>query len=117
MQYEHIQKSPLYMTLIGVGIATRIAGWRIPDRFVQITVLCSGSVMFLLTLCFRELKVSDKNDRLVICFGPLGVFVEDATDENTIPGSGTYRKIPVDAHAVAGLHDQLGSDDLDLMPW
>jgi hypothetical protein len=74
MQYDHTQTSPLYLILVGVGIALLVGAWLTPEWFVQIILLCSGGLMFILALCFRQLTVSDEGDRLLICFGPLPLF-------------------------------------------
>lgn len=71
MQYDHTQKAPLYLILVAVGVAMLIAGWLAPEQVVQIILLSSGGLMFLLAQCFGHLTVSDENDRLLICFGPL----------------------------------------------
>ena len=74
MQYEHTQKAPLYLILVSVGVAMLIAGWLAPELVVQIILLSSGGLMFLLAQCFGQLTVSDENDRLLISFGPLPLF-------------------------------------------
>ena len=74
MQYDHTQTSPLYLLLIGVGIAMFVGGWLTPEMVVQIILFCSGVLMFVLALSFRELTVSDESDRLRIGFGPLPLF-------------------------------------------
>ncbi len=51
-----------------------IGAWLTPQLVVQIILLCSGGLMFLLALCFRQLTVSDEVDRLLICFWPLPLF-------------------------------------------
>jgi len=74
MQYEHTQTAPLYLILVGVGIAMLIGGWLTPELVVQIILFCSGMLMFLFALSFRQLTVSDEGDRLLIGFGPLPLF-------------------------------------------
>ena len=74
MQYDHTQHAPLYLILVGVGIAMLIAGWLVPEQIVRIILLSSGGLMFLLAQCFGQLTVRDDNDRLLICFGPLPLF-------------------------------------------
>lgn len=74
MQYDRTQTAPLYLILVGVGITMIVGGWLTPDWIVRIILFCSGGLMFLLALCFRQLTVSDKGDRLLICFGPLPLF-------------------------------------------
>ena len=74
MQYNHAQTSPVYMILVSVGIAMLIGGWLTPELAVQITLFCSGGLMFVLALSFRELTVSDVGDHLRIGFGPLPLF-------------------------------------------
>ena len=74
MQYHHTQTSPLYLIIVAVGIGMLIGGWLTPEWIVQIILLCSGGLMFLLAMCFRQLTVSDEDDRLLVCFGPLPLF-------------------------------------------
>jgi hypothetical protein len=74
MQYDHTQYAPLYLILVGVGIAMLVAGWLVPEQIVRIILLSSGGLMFLLAQCFGQLTVRDENDRLSICFGPLPLF-------------------------------------------
>ena len=74
MQYDHTQSAPLYLLLVGVGIAMIVGGWLTPELVVQIILVCSGMLMFLFALSFRQLTVSDEGDRLLICFGPLPLF-------------------------------------------
>jgi len=74
MQYDHTQTAPLYLLHVGVGIAILIGGWLTPEVVVQIILYCSGGLMFLFALSFRQLNVSDEGDRLLISFGPLPLF-------------------------------------------
>ena len=74
MQYDHTQHAPLYLILVGVGIAMLIAGWAVPEQIVRIILVSSGGLMFLLAQWFGQLTVRDENDRLSICFGPLPLF-------------------------------------------
>ena len=74
MQYHHTQTSPLYLILIGVGLAIVFGGWAIPDSTTRSIVLGSGVVMLLLAVSFRHLAVRDEGERLLICFGPLPLF-------------------------------------------
>lgn len=74
MQYDHTQNAPLHLLLVGVGIAMLIGGWLTPELVVQIILFCTGLLMFLLALCFRQLTVSDEGDGLLISFGPLPLF-------------------------------------------
>ena len=74
MQYDHTQFAPLHLLLVGVGIAMLVGGWLTPELFVQMILFLSGGMMFLLALCFRQLRVCDEGDRLLISFGPLPLF-------------------------------------------
>ena len=74
MQYDHTQTAPLYLILVAVGIAMFIGAWLVPEQLVQIILLSSSGSMFFLAQCFGKLTVSDENDRLSICFGPLPLF-------------------------------------------
>jgi hypothetical protein len=58
MQYDRTQTAPLYLILVGVGITMIVGGWLTPDWIVRIILFCSGGLMFLLALCFRQLTVS-----------------------------------------------------------
>ena len=74
MQYHHTQKALLYGILILVGIAMFVGASLVPEKAVQVTLLVSGGLMFLLAFCFRQLTVCDEGDRLLIAFGPLPLF-------------------------------------------
>ncbi|MBP89728.1 MAG: hypothetical protein CMJ64_23985 [Planctomycetaceae bacterium] len=74
MQYDHTQTAPLHLLFVGVGIAMLVGGWLTRELVVQIILYCSGGLMFILALSFRQLTVSDENDRLLISFGPLPLF-------------------------------------------
>ena len=74
MQYNHTQNAPLYLILVGVAIPMFIGGWLFPEQLVQVILLSSGGLMFLLAQCFGKLTVSDEIDRIVISFGPLPLF-------------------------------------------
>jgi hypothetical protein len=50
MQYDHTQTAPLHLFLVGVGITVLISGWLAPELVVQIILICSGLLMFLLAL-------------------------------------------------------------------
>jgi hypothetical protein len=74
MRYDHTQRAPLYLILVGVGLAILVAAWLTPLRIVQIVLLCSGGLMLLLAASFRQLTVKDEGDHLLIEFGPLPLF-------------------------------------------
>ncbi len=74
MQYDHTQTAPLYLILVGVSIAMLIGGWLFAEQVMQIILLSSGGLMFVLAQCFGRLTVSDEYDRIAICFGPLPLF-------------------------------------------
>lgn len=74
MQYQHTQSSPMFLILIGTGVAIFFGGWAVPETTVRAILLVSGSVMLLLAISFRHLAVRDEGDKLLICFGPLPLF-------------------------------------------
>ncbi|GAH10478.1 unnamed protein product [marine sediment metagenome] len=74
MQYDHTQKAPIHLILVGIGTAMFIGAWLTPEQIAQIILLCVGALVFVLAMCFRQLTVSDEGDRLRICFGPLPLF-------------------------------------------
>ena len=51
-----------------------VAAYEVPHWVLQLVFIGSGVLMFLISLCFRELTVRDENDGLLICFGPLPLF-------------------------------------------
>jgi len=74
MQYDHTQSAQLYLLLVVVGIGMLIGAWLTPAETMQIILASSGAVMFVLAVSFRQLRVSDELDRLLISFGPLPLF-------------------------------------------
>ena len=58
MQYDHTQNAPLYLILVGVGIAMFVSGWLVPEQIVQIILLSSGGLMFVLAQCFGRLRMT-----------------------------------------------------------
>lgn len=74
MQYCHTQTAPLYLLLIAVGLGMLSGAWLVPEQTVQIILVSSGGIMFLLAISFRQLTVSDEMDQLLISFGPLPFF-------------------------------------------
>ena len=45
MRYDHTQRAPLYLILIGVGMAILVAAWFTPIQIVRIILLSSGGVL------------------------------------------------------------------------
>jgi hypothetical protein len=76
MQYDHTETAPLYLILVGVGIAMLIGGWLTPELIVPTGSksnqrsdsgeasgrrLCSGGAFSI-----RQFSVGDEGDRLLI---------------------------------------------------
>ncbi|MEQ8788018.1 MAG: hypothetical protein RIC55_17050 [Pirellulaceae bacterium] len=78
MQYAHTQRAPLHMILSILGILTFAVAYLSAQMAahwaVQISLLGTASLMFLLALCFQWLAVRDEGDSLLIRFGPLPLF-------------------------------------------
>ena len=74
MRYEHTQTAPLHLILVVVSLGMFVGAWLTPVQVVQVLLLASGALMFLLASCFRQLTVSDEGDRLMISFGPIPLF-------------------------------------------
>ena len=74
MQYHHTQTARLHLILIGVGIVMLVNGWVVQAPFVRLLLFAIGGLLFVLAQCFGRLTVSDQDDRVVICFGPLPLF-------------------------------------------
>ena len=74
MHYDHTQNAPMYLILVAVGIVMFASGWLVPDQLLQIILLSSSGLIFVLAQCFGKLTVSDEDDRLLIGFGPLPLF-------------------------------------------
>lgn len=71
MQYDHTQQAPLYLILVAVGIGMLAGAWFTPIQAVQIVLVISGGLMFVLAATFRQLTVRDEANHLLIQFGPL----------------------------------------------
>ena len=74
MRYEHTQKAPLYLLLVGSASGILVAAWLIPDPVGQLSMATLGGLMAMLALAFRQLTVRDEGDFLLVCFGPLPLF-------------------------------------------
>lgn len=74
MQYAHTQNAPLYLIVAATGIGMFVGAWLVPEQVVQIILVASGLLMFLLALSFCHLKINDEGDQLLIGFGPLPLF-------------------------------------------
>jgi hypothetical protein len=74
--YEHKQKGPLYLILVGVGIAMLplAAGtWR-TNRHAAIIPAVVALLMFFFAACFVYLVVREEGEYLGVWFGPLRLF-------------------------------------------
>ncbi len=72
--YSHTQKAPLCVILYGSALLCIGLAWIIGDTR-GIYIACAGSlVVALFASAFHHLTVSDRNDHLAICFGPLPLF-------------------------------------------
>ena len=74
-QYDHIQKSPLYLIIFAMGILQLIAAttffpWSI-SNLPGIILLFSGIFVIFLAFGFQHLQVVDQGDFLTIRFGKL----------------------------------------------
>ncbi len=74
-QYDHIQKSPLYLIIFAMGIlqliaATTFSPWSI-SNLPGIILLFSGIFVIFLAFGFQHLQVVDQGDFLTIRFGKL----------------------------------------------
>ena len=74
MQYAHTQTAPLYLIVAATGIAMFVGAWFVPEQVVQIILVASGVLMFLLATSLCHLRISDEGDDLLIGFGPLPLF-------------------------------------------
>ena len=74
--YQHKQKGPLHLILIGVGVvmlASAAATWR-ANHQVAFIPGAVAMLMFFLAMCFRYLEVRDEGEHLGVWFGPLRLF-------------------------------------------
>ncbi len=74
MLYDHTQSAPTYLLLLVLGIGILVGAVFTNVVVAQATMYCSGALMLLLALCFRDLTVSDEGNELLIAFGPLSLF-------------------------------------------
>jgi len=74
--YEHTQRSPLHFLLYILTAFMFVFAWQIrTDVAPSVVVLFVAVVMFVLTLSFQTLTISDHDgERLDIRYGPLNLF-------------------------------------------
>ena len=74
-QYDHIQKSPLYLIIFAMGTLQLIAAttffpWS-NSIFPEIILFCSGIFVIFLAFGFQHLQIVDQGNYLTIRFGNL----------------------------------------------
>jgi len=75
--YDHTQKSPLYLILLGSVVLPLGIGLVVPPRPPEIALLsCLAAVLVFCAFSFKHLRVRDEGDCLAIRFGPLPVCPE-----------------------------------------
>ncbi len=74
MRYEHTQKAPFYLLLVGIASGMLAGVWFMPEPVSQLSLAVGGGVTAILAMAFRQLTVRDEGDGLLVCFGPLALF-------------------------------------------
>ncbi len=75
MTYEHTQRAPLHWLLVIPGTAMVVTAWQLSEpAWVAPLISIVGSIMIVLSLCFRHLRVRDRGEALEVGFGPLPWF-------------------------------------------
>ena len=75
MNYDHTQRAPLHLILLGVASAAAGAGIACADQPVVLwPMIPVSAVTFFLARCFAHLNVTDQKDFLSVRFGPIPLF-------------------------------------------
>ncbi len=75
MQYEHTQRSPLYLVVYLAAGAMAAGAWASRmDTPIAFTLLGVAAIMVLLGESFRHLRVRDEGEHLAVRFGPIPLF-------------------------------------------
>lgn len=74
MRYKHTQRAPLSLILSCIGMAMLIGARQVPNPEINFFLFLIASLIFLLALSFGKLTVRDKQDHLLVRFGPLPLF-------------------------------------------
>ena len=75
MNYEHTQKSPLYLIFLVAGVvAVVIISLALPWPEAGIVAGVLASMIVFVALCFGSLTVRDEGECLAVRFGPLPTF-------------------------------------------
>jgi hypothetical protein len=78
VEYQHTQRSPLFLIVYGIGAAMLVGAWWIYIRGVPpvIPLMWAGIAVASAVIAesFRYLTVQDEGDCLAIRFGPLPLF-------------------------------------------
>ena len=74
--YEHVQRSPIHLLLYILTAFMFVFAWQIrSDVAPSIVVLIVALIMFVVTLSFQTLTVSDRDgEHLDVRYGPLNLF-------------------------------------------
>jgi len=74
MEYDHTQKSPLYLILVLVSVVLLATGNLLPHPAATWSFWIGGILIGFSSLGFRQLTVRDSGDHLLVQFGPLPLF-------------------------------------------
>ncbi len=75
MQYEHTQRSPLYLVVYLTGGIMAATAWAVPmPTSIALLLVGIAAIMVLLAESFRYLRVRDEGERLAVRYGPIPLF-------------------------------------------
>ena len=75
MGYEHTQRGPIHLILLGCALGSALLTWSVTDKLPA--VLMGLGVSLLMVSCaffFASLTVRDEGTHLAVRFGPIPVF-------------------------------------------
>jgi len=92
MSYDHVQRSPLSLLAIALGVMFELGAWVAPSG-PDVVLLIVGVIFFLVAAAFGHLRVTDRGDRLRVAYGPLPLFGREipyASIRGVQPGRSTF---------------------------
>ena len=75
MGYEHTQRGPLHLILLGSAVGSALLAWSVTDEPPAMLIALGASLLMLLcAFFFASLTVRDEGAHLAVRFGPIPVF-------------------------------------------
>ena len=71
MKYDHTQRAPIWLILVGIAIIELVLALSFRPTPARLLLLGMAGLLFLLASAFAHLRVREEQDTLRIAFGPL----------------------------------------------